>query len=260
MPAPPEQPLGSHGSPASLRTQLEKPGNEGDDEPHPSDADEEGNDKSKKDKKKKGKEKKKEKSPKRGRSRERRKKRSPSPSPSSPSSSSGSDSSNDSSSESSRLARIIRKELKKQQISGKRNPDLETYEVTYIVRRPNFNAYRNQASPKEMLPNYNRPRFDWRKFHPETEGYGNTRWMVVEGIQMPEDQCPTCRRTYTHGTMSCTTCGTFLNNASDLCKAAAHPDRGDRNRSWNRSHDGHGSGGQVAGNRSEEDAGGDAWP
>ena len=71
VPAPPEQPLGSQGSPAlppaSLRTQLEKRGNEGADEPHPSDADEEGDDKSKKDKKKKGKEKKKEKSPKRGR-------------------------------------------------------------------------------------------------------------------------------------------------------------------------------------------------
>ena len=123
VPAPPEQPLGSQGSPAlppaSLRTQLEKPGNEGDDKPHPSDADGEDDDKSKKDKKKKGTEKKKEKSPKRGRSRERRKKRSPSPSPSSPSSSSGSDSSSDSSSESSRLARIIRKELKKQQRKSK---------------------------------------------------------------------------------------------------------------------------------------------
>ena len=123
VPAPSMQPLGSQVSPAlppaSLRTQLEKPGIEGGDEPHPSDADEEGGDKSKKDKKKKGKDKKKEKSPKRGRSRERRKKRSPSPSPSSPSSSGGSDDSNDSSSESSRLARIIRKELKKQQRKSK---------------------------------------------------------------------------------------------------------------------------------------------
>ena len=110
--------------------------------------------------------------------------------------------------------------VKDQMISGKQNPDLETYEVTYVVRRPNFNAYRNQVSPKEMLPNYNRPRFDWRKIHPETEGFGNTRWMVVEGIQMPEAQCPTCTNTYTHGMMSCITCGTFLNNASDLCKAA----------------------------------------
>ena len=119
VPAPSVQPPGSQGSPAlppaSLRTQLEKPGNKGDDDLHPSNADDEGDDKSKRDKKKKGKEKKKEKSPKRCRSRERRKRRSPSPSPSSPSAASGSDSSNDSSSESSRLARIIRKELKKQQ-------------------------------------------------------------------------------------------------------------------------------------------------
>ena len=71
-----------------------------------------------------------------------------------------------------------------------------------------------------MMPNYNRPRFDWRKVHPDTEGFGNTRWIVVEGIQMHEEQCPTCTQMYTHGTMACTNCGTFLNNASDLCKAA----------------------------------------
>ena len=123
VPVPSVQPLGSQGSPAlppaSLRTHLEKPGNKGDDDPHPSDAHEENESRSGKDKKKKRKGKKKDKSPKRGRSRERRKKRSPSPSPSSSSSSSGDDNSNGSSSESSRLARIIRKELKKQQKKSK---------------------------------------------------------------------------------------------------------------------------------------------
>ena len=123
VPVPPAQPLGSQVSPvshpASLRTQLEKHGIKGDDEPHPSDADEEYDKKSHKDKKEKRKEKKKDKSPKRGRSRERRKRRSPSPSPSSSGSSNSDDDSNDSSSESSRLARIIRKELRKQQKKSK---------------------------------------------------------------------------------------------------------------------------------------------
>ena len=112
VPVPPVQPLGSQGSPASppasLRTPLEKPGNVGGDDPHPSDADEENESKSGKDKKKKKKGKKKEKSPKRGRSRERRKKRSPSPSPSSSSSSSGDDDSNGSSPEHPRLKKINR--------------------------------------------------------------------------------------------------------------------------------------------------------
>ena len=106
--------------------------------------------------------------------------------------------------------------VKDQMISGKRNPDLETYEVTYVVRRPNFNAYRNQVSPKEMLPNYNRPRFDWRKVHPDVEGYMAT----LDGWSLRafrcQNQCPTRTHTYTHGMMSCITCGTFLNNASDL--------------------------------------------
>ena len=105
-------------------------------------------------------------------------------------------------------------------ISGKNNPELKVYEVTYVAHKPNFNAYKNKVSPETMMPNYNRPRFDWRKIHPDNDGFGNTRWMVVEGIQTHEDQCPTCTQMYTRGTMSCTNCGAFLNNASDLCKAA----------------------------------------
>ena len=134
VPVPPAQPLGSQVSPVShptsLRTQLEKHGIKGDDDPHPSDADEENDRKSNKDKKEKRKEKKKDKSPKRGRSRERRKKRSPSPSPSSSGSSNSDDDSNDSSSESSRLARIIRKERR----SSKRSRKTET--VRTRPRRP----------------------------------------------------------------------------------------------------------------------------
>lgn len=109
-------------------------------------------------------------------------------------------------------------DVKDQMISGKNNPDLEVYDIAYLVRKPNFNAYRNKVSPETMLPNYNRPRFDWRQMNPETEGYGKTRWLVVEGIQMHEDKRPTCTQMYTHGTMACLNCGTFLNNASDLCK------------------------------------------
>ena len=90
----------------------------------------------------------------------------------------------------------------------------------YVTRRPNFRANRNYVSPTEMLPNYNRPRFDFRACDPAKEGYGKTQWLVVEGIQMPEGHCPTCEIHFTFGTMSCGQCGTFLNTASDLCKAA----------------------------------------
>ena len=95
-------------------------------------------------------------------------------------------------------------DVKDQMISGKNNPELEVYDITYVVRKPNFNAYKNKVSPETMMPNYSRPRFDWRKVHPDTDGFGNARWLVVEGIQMREAQCPTCTQMYTHGAMACT--------------------------------------------------------
>ena len=101
-------------------------------------------------------------------------------------------------------------EVKDQMISGRNNPDLEVYEVTYQVRKPDFHAYRNKVSPETMLPNYNRPRFDWREAHPEKEGCGKTRWLVVEGIQMHEEKCPVCTQMCAHGMMACLNCGIFL--------------------------------------------------
>ena len=110
--------------------------------------------------------------------------------------------------------------VKDQMKAGKNLPDLKVLETMYVTRRPNFRANRNYVSPTEMLPNYNRPRFDFRACDPAKEGYGKTQWLVVEGIQMPEGHCPTCEIHFTFGTMSCGQCGTFSNTASDLCKAA----------------------------------------
>lgn len=70
-------------------------------------------------------------------------------------------------------------EVRDQMVSGKSNPELEVYEITYLVRKPNFNAYRNKVSPETMMANL-KPRFDWRAAHPEKEGYGKTRWLAPE--------------------------------------------------------------------------------
>lgn len=110
--------------------------------------------------------------------------------------------------------------VKDQMKAGRNNPDLKVLETVYVTRRPNFRANRNSISPTEMLPNYNKPRFDFRAMDPAKEGYGKMQWLVVEGIQMPEGNCPSCEIHFTFGSMCCGRCGTFFNTASDLCKAA----------------------------------------
>ena len=91
--------------------------------------------------------------------------------------------------------------VKDQTKAGKNLPDLKVLETMFVTRRPNFRANRNSISPTDMLPNCNRPRFDFRACDPAKEGYGKTQWLVVEGIQMPEGHCPTCELHFTFGSM-----------------------------------------------------------